>query len=231
MKVTNYFNLICFTVFGLLSTYSANAENVIRNVGSFSKVEIAGPFNVSLVQSDKEQVEINTEKEAIEKIITKVEGSTLRIYYKEKHNTCCTIEVTISFKEINSLECSGAIDLNSASALQFKNLDLDLSGASKVALNVTCTQLNVDISGAGKVMLNGKAQKVELEISGSGNLSAPELEANDYEVEISGAGSAKVNATAKLNVAISGSGSVIYKGSPKIDQQISGSGSLKKMSE
>jgi hypothetical protein len=46
-------------------------------------------------------------------------------------------------------------------------------------------------------------------------------------VEISGAGSAQVFASVRLNAEVSGAGSVDYKGgAPAVDQHVSGAGSV-----
>jgi hypothetical protein len=67
-----------------------------------------------------------------------------------------------------------------------------------------------------------------MQLSDAGDFDAFDLVAGDVEIDLSGAGSARVYATEKLDVSISGAGTVKYRGDPEVHKQISGLGSLKR---
>lgn len=85
------------------------------------------------------------------------------------------------------------------------------------------------MSGASETTLSGKADNFEIELSGAGELDAKGLKSRNVIVDISGAGSAVVHAKKTLHVEISGAGSVKYKGNPEISKEISGAGSLESL--
>jgi hypothetical protein len=90
--------------------------------------------------------------------------------------------------------------------------------------------LKASISGSGKVDLAGRTQNFDLDLSGAGKATCYDLMSGNTKVEISGAGSAEVFASVKLEARVSGAGSVKYKGNAtNVQQQISGAGSVKKV--
>jgi hypothetical protein len=64
-------------------------------------------------------------------------------------------------------------------------------------------------------------------LSGAGGYEAVELQSQDAEVMVSGAGSAKVWAEKTLKATVTGIGSIKYKGDPAIEQENSGIGDIK----
>jgi len=235
MKTQNVIkNLLLFTtsvclLFGTPASLIAESGSDLRQLPAFGKVDISGAYKIILEQGDKEQILVEGDAENLPKVLTKVEGGTLVITNKEKNNSSGKITLTITFKNIDELSCSGAVDLKTSNSLKLNNFDLDLSGASKSDLDINAAKLDIDISGSANATLKGKVKMVDLYISGTGSLSAPALESDVYDIEISGVGNATVHAISKLDVSISGTGAVTYKGDPQITKEISGTGSLKKM--
>ena len=200
-----------------------------RVVTSYQGLELEGAFEVTLVQGDEESVVVDAAADVAELIITKVEGNTLRIYPDKKLKHSGKIALTVNFKNLKSIDCSGAIEIKSTGSLKFNDLSFDASGACKANMEINATSLDVDISGAGNTTFTGKVPKVDLDISGAGKFLASTLVADDYEIDISGAGNAEVNVTKVLDVEVSGTGNVRYSGDPKITKEISGTGQVSKM--
>ncbi len=188
-----------------------------------------GSFDVTLVQGNEESVIVDAAPDVAALIVTKVEGGTLKIYPDHKLKHSGKIAITVNFKNLKSIDCSGAIEIKSAGALKFDELSFDASGACKANMEITATSLDVDISGAGTIIFTGRVPKVDLDISGAGKFMASALVAEDYEIDISGSGHAEVNATKVLDVEVSGAGKVKYSGDPKISKEISGTGQVSKM--
>lgn len=223
--------LVAFLVGSLpyLTFGSTTSVTENRPLSSFDKIEISGAFEVVLVQGSTEELKVEADEENIGKIISKVTGNTLKIYTQGTH--CCSgkMGLTISFKNINSIDLAGSISMTSSGPIKADQLEIETSGATKTNMEVSASKLDVEISGSGNTSFIGSATNVEVEISGSGKFLAPELTASNYEIEISGSGNAEVMASENLEVSVSGSGKVKYKGDPKIKQEISGSGKLEKM--
>lgn len=235
MKTTDFFNRSCVMLFmaviltasPVLAQSSASGDK--RTVAPYHNLEIEGAFTVTLVQGNEEAVFIEAAPELAEEIMIKVDEETLKIYSRKHSKITDKISLTVHFKNLKSIDCSGAIMLSGTGPFAFDELSLDMSGACKATLEINSASLHVDISGAGNASLSGKVPDVSLDVSGSGKFMASELLADDYQIDISGAGIVVVNAAKSMDVDVSGSGNLKYSGDPKINKEISGSGRVVKM--
>ncbi|MDD4553710.1 MAG: DUF2807 domain-containing protein [Bacteroidales bacterium] len=201
-----------------------------RKISSFNGIEVSGAFKVFLKQGSTEELVVETDENILPLVKTEVYGSTLKIETKKPISHVSTLKVYITFKDLNKLDLSGAVDIISEGMLNIPELNFDASGASDTKLDLTIRKLHIDCSGASKIRLNGTAGDVEMDLSGASDILAYDMVAETYDIEISGAGEAQINVTKKIAAEISGAGTVKYKGSPsEIDQNVSGAGSIKKV--
>ncbi len=196
---------------------------------SFNEIEMNGYFNISLSQSDKESVKIEAEQKILDNIETYAKNNILYIKTKDskKFSDSKKVNVLIGYKNINKIKVNGAVQLHNKEKMNCENLNIEVSGAADIDLNLVVNMLTLQFSGAADCKLKGTAKKVKAEISGAGTVSALELASDVFKIDLSGAGSASINVSEKLDVSISGVGSVSYKGKPKtINKDISFLGSL-----
>ncbi len=200
-----------------------------RIVEAYHSLDLEGAFTVTLIQGNEESVVVETPGDIASQVMTKVESGELKVYTEKGFKSSEKVALTITFKNLKSIDCSGAIVLNGKGSFKFEDFSFYASGACKATLEFTAGNLDVDISGAGTATMQGTASKVDLDISGAGKFMAASLAADVYEIDISGTGKAEVNAMKILDVEISGTGNVKYSGEPKITKQISGTGNVTKL--
>lgn len=201
-----------------------------RNISSFSGLEVGGAFRVFLTQGDEEKLVVEADENLLDIIETKVRGGTLIISTNENIKQFKTMNIYLTFKDIDDMEISGACHLSGENKFRFNDLDLDCSGASEVDIKLSANSLNMDISGASSVDLFGSAERISLDISGASSLDAYELEMVDCDIEVSGAANARISVNNELSAEVSGASKLRYKGNPKIiSHEVSGAGSLKKV--
>jgi hypothetical protein len=134
----------------------------------------------------------------------------------------------LTVKELNAIAVAGAGTVTGL-GLCADHLDLQVSGAADMELDLTVTELSTKVTGSGKLRLSGDAKKQKLVVSGIAKYVAGELCSRECVVRIAGSGSGTVNVSEQLDVKISGVGKVSYIGSPELRQRISGVGSVKKL--
>jgi hypothetical protein len=201
-----------------------------RNVSGFSSLDVGGAFKVILTQGSTEKLIVEADAEEMDEIITEVVGNRLKIHTKSSwvgnfHNM--TIYLTfISLKDINF---SGAVEVESQGPLSFEELDLEISGAAEISLNLTAVKLDAEFSGASEIEFSGKCNTGYLEVSGASEINAENIEFTDLVLELSGASEARVNATGELRIDASGASSVRYKGGAKLTVNSSGASSVKQL--
>ncbi len=119
------------------STTSHTSATTDREVKNFDAIEVEGGIDVYLVQGADESVSVNaTSDELLERTRTEVENGMLKIYLENKgwsFNSMGNgkVRVTVTFKDIDKIEASGACNVKANNTIKEKELKIDLSGASE----------------------------------------------------------------------------------------------------
>jgi len=203
--------------------------NKTRNVGSFDGVGVSGSFDVILVAGNEGKLEISVEENLEPYLITEVSGGSLKIKWKKGTNirTTKSTQVTVHFKEINSLAMSGSGDITSKDVIKGNSLDMAVAGSGDIKLSMDVQKAQSAISGSGDIELSGKATEFEAAVSGSGDIEAYDLKTEKAELKVAGSGSIEISVEKEIVARVSGSGDIKYKGQPRIeDIKVSGSGNV-----
>ena len=210
-----------------LSFLTAAAQQT-RTVGDFTGIKAGDAFNITITQSDANEVKVKAPESVQAQIKTEVKEGILIISTEGNIKGDDDITISISVKSLASIDVSGASDVKSENQLTCDKINIVTNGAGDIHLDLKANDIKTDVSGAGDVTLKGTTQTLDATISGAGDLKASNLEATKITAKVSGAGDAKVNAIQSLTADVSGAGSVIYKGNP-IDRNvnISGAGSVR----
>lgn len=209
---------------------SGNISTETRSVSNFDKISISGSFDVILIKGDEGTIKIDASDNIIESIITEVKDDVLKVRFKKGINirTSKSIDVSISYEDIEGVALSGSGSVGSTSKVHSESLALKVSGSGNMKLDVDSKQLLTAISGSGNLKLTGDTEDLSCSVSGSGNLSASDLSAKIVNAKISGSGNIKIHAINEIHAKTSGSGNIIYSGNPGIiKSNSSGSGSVK----
>jgi len=159
-----------------------------------------------------------------------VVGGTLVIETRKPVHHVTVMKVYVTVKELKNIDVSGAVDITTENRINVPELSIEASGSSDSKMEIAVQKLKLDCSGASKMSFSGSATDVKMDLSGASDIFGFDLLAENYDIEISGAGNAQLNVSKKIRAEISGAGSVKYRGSPtEVDQQVSGAGSIKKV--
>ncbi|MFD0792237.1 head GIN domain-containing protein [Mucilaginibacter litoreus] len=209
---------------------SGDIKSETHKVGDFTKLDIAGGFKVTLKQDSSQNVVITADDNLLQYILTDVNGGTLRI--KNKRNICGSREITlvIGVRNLNEIEASGGIELKTDGRLNVKDLHFDLSGATKVDMDLSAANVSTEGSGATEIALRGQAASHDLHLSGSGKVNALDFVVGRYNIETSGASECKVNVLNELSVHTTGASDIQYRGNPgTVNSEKTGASTLKKI--
>jgi len=206
-----------------------NQKTVTRKVASFEKLIVSSAITVNIVEGNFDgKITISAPENVLEYIRTDVSNNTLEIGIKStngirfKNNE--KIEITIPHNKLRALKMSGATNLTANHSMKVEEFKLDLSGASKVNLNLVANKIEANVSGASNVNLNGNVQNFDIEASGASKLDAFSLKANSIDFEVSGASSVKIWAVNNLKGTASGASSINYKEGKSLNKDVKTSG-------
>ena len=204
-----------------------------RNTGQFNRVDVSGAIDVYLKQDSLQAIKVETDENLQELVEIYEESGVLYISPRDNYNLDPSnkkVKVFVTASHFRGLGASGASNIYSESKLTSpETLDIDLSGASEVKLDVKAPRINSEISGASSIVLTRETKDFNIEGSGASGIKCFGLMTENTMLDISGAFSAEVFASVKLDVHASGASGVKYKGTPSVTQDLSGASSIKKV--
>jgi hypothetical protein len=237
-RLLAHFSLII--ILGLFATVSFGCWNIpedhstgtfikeTRDVSNFTKLDIGGAFKVYLKQGDQQKLEVEADQDEMKEIITEVVGNKLKIYTDSDWGARFhEMTIYLTFKNLDYIDFSGAVEVKGEGVLNFTDLDMDISGAAEIELAIKADKFDAEFSGASEIDFSGNCKSGYFELSGASEFDAEDLEFQDLSIEVSGASEAKVWATGTLNIDASGASDIRYKGSPKVSIDESGASSVK----
>lgn len=193
----------------LLNTSAFGQNEVIRetrNLPAFDQIDVGGAFSVTLAIGEPQKVEVEAKQKAIDQIKTEVRDNKLLITSDGIHNNT-PLKVHITLPSISRLEAHGAANVTGENTIKSDMLAIEASGAASVDLDLDVITLRSDISGASDLKLRGKAQQHSTDVSGAATLHARKLVTVTTDADVSGAGTANVNA-ANVTGKTSGAGTI-----------------------
>jgi hypothetical protein len=209
---------------------TGNVRTETRKMAGFTKIDISGGYKVTLKQDSTESISITTDDNLFKYIETNITGGTLRVH--SRRNVCSSGETTIiiGVKNLDKISASGAVEVRSAGRLTVQDLNFDLSGSTKIDMELYAGRVRTVASGSTEVYLKGQAASNEVDLSGSGKVEALDFVVGKYKISTSGASECKINVLNELDVHTSGASDIQYRGNPgKVNNDQSGASSIKKI--
>jgi hypothetical protein len=225
------FGSSCREMFGKRIRGNGHITSEARTSSPFHSVNVSGAIDVYVRYDSLHDIKVQSDENLQEYIEVHNEAGTLHIHEREHVNLrpSRSIRVYVAGPDFKRFKASGACDIFSENKVSgSEKIEIDLSGASDVKMELKAPKVNAEVSGAGTIELKGETRDFDVRGSGSADVRCFDLMAENVNVKISGAGDADVFASVKLDVRVSGAGSVKYKGGASVNQSITGAGSVKK---
>jgi hypothetical protein len=205
----------------------------------FTGIEIGSAMKLDVVYGDSYNVTITAGQNLFKNIKVDKSGDTLRIYTEGWSFSWwwgqTTPKVEITMPVLEKIELSGAVDGMVSGFESARNLELKVSGASSLDMDVETSFLEANISGASDVKgrmvavgshivisgastvnFTGSGGDLYLQGSGASTLALKYYTANDADVELSGASNGSIDVSGRLDVVLSGASSLNYYGDPEL---------------
>ncbi|HEV7348811.1 head GIN domain-containing protein [Telluribacter sp.] len=211
---------------------AAADETRTYNLSNFSKLSMGSAFKIQVKQGSTYSVTASGQKQDLDDMEANVSNGTLRIRYKEQkwNNRRQTVNINITMPSLDAVDFSGACVANVSGFDSNKNMDIEVSGASRVTMDVTAAKVQLELSGASVLTLNGKAEVLNGELSGASVFRGNSFPVREANLGASGASKASVVANAALRADASGASSISYSGSAReVRSSTSGASSVRRM--
>ena len=213
--------------------YSVSTSSIQekKSLSEVTRVHIDGVFNLILIQSDQESIEVEGDEELIKKILIDQDGDLLTISMEEDIEDNFFVKeelrITLSLKDLKELKYHGVGNVKTKGTFKVGDVRLIGSGVGNLELDLDAQQIDADFDMVGNINLQGKASRAFFTNNGVGNLDASNLIVKDMEVNSSGIGKVEVHCTGGLSLVVDGIGSVSYSGHPQVlKKEVSGIGKV-----
>ena len=178
-----------------------------RTVAGFSRLDLTGSNNVTVVVGAPQSVVVRADSNLISHVTTQVVGGTLVIGDTGSFTTRAPMSVEVSVPSLTRLNLSGDGQI------------------SVTGINVP--RLAVTVSGSGLLSAAGTATQLDVTLSGDGQAQLFQLTARDVHAVVTGSGLIQVNATTSLDAAVPGTGAIVYSGNPpQVTTSVTGTGAV-----
>jgi hypothetical protein len=221
--------LAACNIFGEQVHGNGTIKSESRKTGHFSSVDVSNNINLHIRQDSGWSVRIETDENLLEFIQVSENNDLLRVDVRDHYNLdpSRTIDVFVSAPEFRGLTASGASEIMSDSKIVSADaMDIDISGASSITLDVKAPRVKAGLSGASKATFRGETKDVSINGSGASEIRCFELMAENSDVDVSGASNADVFASVSLRAEASGASNIRYKGKPNVSSSTSGAGNV-----
>lgn len=218
-----------FAILLSLSVYAQDSRNF--QVSGFNKLSMGSAFKIEVKQGSSFSVNTTGRSEDLNDLEAKVSGGVLRLSYKGNNwsKNRKTVNVNITMPSLQGVDFSGASQANVAKFSGVTKMAIEVSGASKVNMELASQKTSIDLSGASSLTLTGHSDVLNGEVSGASSFKGRDFQSKEVNLEASGASSAAVVADNALRAEASGASSIKYSGKVKnVHASTSGASSVKR---
>lgn len=216
--------------FAGLSAAPAEASERRFTVTGFDRIQVEGPFDVTLTTGRPGSALASGSNQAIDRLSLEVQGRTLRIRPNRSAwggypgEGAGALKISVSTHELRaaSVSGSGSIMIDKAKGLRF---DVSVAGSGRIGIaNIDADNLSVGLMGSGKVSLAGTATELVATVQGAGDLDAAALTADEAKINADTAGAIAVAVRRAAEVTATGQGDTRISGKPACKVRSLGSG-------
>jgi hypothetical protein len=182
---------------------------------NFTKVEIGSAFVFEVNQSSSYSINVTADDNVIDYVQVFQVGQTLKIRLGTlRFLGPTTLRASVTLPQLHGLTVSGASRGTVSDFSSTEDLDITVSGASRLTGDITAGNVEFDISGASSIQLEGSANDMVADVSGASSFNLGDFIVNNADVDLSGASSGTVNLDGRLDADLSGASRLWYIGEP-----------------
>ena len=208
---------------------SGDIETVEMDYTDFTEVSISNAIRATVTRDDSFSAVISVDDNIEEYLNTRMVDDRLEIYLDRGHHyRNITVEADITLPLLEGLSLSGASRAEVSGFMSDHDLDIKLSGASRLSGTIVAVDADFDISGASRLELDGVGENLKVKASGASDVDLRDFVSEDVDISLSGASKGTINLNGTLDANLSGASELRYYGSPTMgDIDTSGASKIK----
>lgn len=184
-------------------------------IESFDKISASTGVTVIVDQGQPSAVEVETDDNLMQYVVTKVENGTLIVKIEGNINSMSSINVSVRMNSIAGLEASSGSKISSKNTLRGNAIKVKSSSGSEVNASLEYENISCESTSGSDITVAGKALKLETASSSGSEINATDLAANEVFAQSTSGSSTTVKPILKLDAKASSGSSINYVQTPK----------------
>jgi phage shock protein PspC (stress-responsive transcriptional regulator) len=196
-----------------------------EDLRDFDQLDLHGIFDVRIIHGDNYSVELKGPESEKEKYSIYRNGKTLVIDFEGKKNFNWDwnfdkvkddqVHISITMPEIERLEATGfgSIQLEE---FHVRDMEFELRGPIEVDGSLNAEDVIISLSGKSELTLTGQSNTMAADIEFASRLKAYNFNVNEAIIDVSGASSAKLNVSHRLEIEEGVASDIDYRGNPEV---------------
>lgn len=211
--------IVFFSCSGNFNSSTQGSGNIIKEkrdiTNPFEKIASSSGITVIVEQGSPASVEVETDDNIQQYVITRVENGTLVVKVEGSIHTESSINVSIKTPIIRGLESSSGSTISSKNTLRGNEISLTTSSGSEIEAVLEYEKVSCDSSSGSNITVSGKALNLQTSTSSGSEINAEELASNEIIADASSGSFTKVKPIVKLKGTASSGSSITYYQTPK----------------
>jgi hypothetical protein len=202
-------------------------------VTDFDRVQVEGPYQVTLVTGAGAAARASGSEAALARVTVEVQSGVLKIHPNRSGwggypgDNPGAVRIALSTRELRAATVIGAGAL-AVDRVRGLRADLSVSGSGSIGVQrVEADVLMLGLIGSGRIAAAGVAKQVRATVQGSGDLAAAGLAADDLVLNAETAGTVAIAARRTAKVKAGGSGNVDVSGPAACTVTATGAGQVR----
>ena len=214
-----------FLVWLLLFTSSISFSQK-KEMNPFSAIDVFGPFQIELIKSDKEGVDMQTFNVDKNDLTIEVHRGVLELKLRSRHfftdwdsdkfKKEPRIKTKIYYKELDEIKVAAGATIRSEEAITGKKLIVEGTMGAELELTTIAETIYVRSSMGATVELRGKTDFLEVKGNMGAVINASRLESKSAYVKASMGSDITIFASEEVDIDAAMGASVRYSGNPVV---------------
>ncbi len=207
--------LVSCTGFDNSISGDGNVITEYHEINDFHGIKASSGLNVFVEFGVMDNVvEVIADENLHEYISIEVNNGILKITSKRSIRRAASKDVFVKAGALDKIDVSSAAELIGENTLITEDIELGISSAGDLDLDLESGTVHVDVSSSGSAYLRGSARKLIADVSSAGDLNASGFIVEEADIDASSAADARIHVTKKIRARASSAGSVRYEGDP-----------------
>lgn len=222
----------------LMSVVCQAQVSETRSLTKFSTVEVETGIELIFTESNTPSLVVMADdSDKLQRIITKVEGNTLKIYVKSernKHSNFNVLKVKVSQSNVSSFKANSGASISITNAVNVSKASIAIDSGAKFSGDVNAEQVKLvvnsganykgnivansvvgDFDSGAKIKLSGKSKTTTIKIDSAANLEAMDFTTAVATIDADSVAKVSITVSEALEARASSMASIKYSGAVK----------------